>query len=316
MLDETLFDLDYPGHYMRRLKNVSLTIPAVTGPHTSVNCTLTLLSSQIRTSTDTAAEYSETDPPGNDARFWYRRGATRAVCTSSAQNDSGMFELNFRDERLLPFEGEGAVRSRWRIELPAATNRFDLDSVSDVVLHLSYTAREGGAALGEVALAAASAAMPPTALRILGVSQELSAEWSAFETELDSETHDQVLRFSLEGKLPFVPGVGATRVTRMRLSAVWDGEPPGQGLDAAVTPAGSETHLDVTIKSVPDLTADTQEISVEDAGPWEVHVTQTTLGNLTEFTEPVGPQSQYLHITPTLLKEIYLVINIERDPLP
>jgi hypothetical protein len=27
---ESLFDLDYPGHYMRRLKSVSLTIPAVT----------------------------------------------------------------------------------------------------------------------------------------------------------------------------------------------------------------------------------------------------------------------------------------------
>lgn len=48
-LPEAFFDMDYPGHYMRRIKSVSLTIPCVTGPYTSVNCTLTLLQSKIRT---------------------------------------------------------------------------------------------------------------------------------------------------------------------------------------------------------------------------------------------------------------------------
>ena len=47
-LPESFFDMDYPGHYFRRLKTVSLTIPCVTGPYTSVNCTLTLLNSKIR----------------------------------------------------------------------------------------------------------------------------------------------------------------------------------------------------------------------------------------------------------------------------
>jgi len=47
-LPEALFDMDYPGHYMRRLKSVSLTIPCVAGPYTSINCELTLVSSQIR----------------------------------------------------------------------------------------------------------------------------------------------------------------------------------------------------------------------------------------------------------------------------
>ena len=47
-LPEALFDLDCPGHYMRRIKAVSLTIPCVTGPYTSVSCTLTLLGNRIR----------------------------------------------------------------------------------------------------------------------------------------------------------------------------------------------------------------------------------------------------------------------------
>src|SRR6266511_3737343 len=45
---EWMFDLDYPGQYMRRIKNVTLTIPCVTGPYTGVHCRLTLLCSQTR----------------------------------------------------------------------------------------------------------------------------------------------------------------------------------------------------------------------------------------------------------------------------
>src|SRR5262249_27943119 len=39
-IPETLFDLDGPGHYFRRIKSVALSVPCVTGPYTSVNCTL------------------------------------------------------------------------------------------------------------------------------------------------------------------------------------------------------------------------------------------------------------------------------------
>src|SRR5262249_48924426 len=49
-MSEQLFDFDYPGHYLRRIKSMSLTIPCVTGPYTSVNCTLTLVSNSIRVS--------------------------------------------------------------------------------------------------------------------------------------------------------------------------------------------------------------------------------------------------------------------------
>ena len=49
---EALFDMDYPGQYLRRLESVSLTVPCVAGPYTSVNCTLTLLAHKIRTNSD------------------------------------------------------------------------------------------------------------------------------------------------------------------------------------------------------------------------------------------------------------------------
>ena len=55
----------------------------------------------------------------DDTRFRDNVGAIQSIATSSGQNDSGLFELNFRDERYLPFEGAGAI-SQWHIELPAA----------------------------------------------------------------------------------------------------------------------------------------------------------------------------------------------------
>jgi hypothetical protein len=67
------------------------------------------------------------------------------MATSSAQNDSGLFEVNFRDERYLPFEGCGAF-GEWQIELQENENLrvFDYNTVSDVILGLKYTARDGG----------------------------------------------------------------------------------------------------------------------------------------------------------------------------
>ena len=41
-LPEWLYDMDYPGHYRRRIKSVSITIPCVTGPYTGLNCTVSL----------------------------------------------------------------------------------------------------------------------------------------------------------------------------------------------------------------------------------------------------------------------------------
>ena len=58
-----------------------------------------------------------------------------------------MFETNLRDERFLPFEGAGAV-STWRLELPSDFRQFDYTTISDVILHMRYTARQGGDLLG------------------------------------------------------------------------------------------------------------------------------------------------------------------------
>jgi len=194
--------MDYPGHYLRRIKTVGLTVPCVVGPYTSVNCTLTLLSNSVRRTTSLSPAYPR-DTEGDDPRFADNIGAIQSIATSSAQNDSGMFELNFRDERYLPFEGAGAI-SRWRVELPVETNQFDRNTISDVVIHLRYTAREGGAGLK----AAALESLPASGARLFSLRHEFPTEWHRFlhpdqgaEQSLTLKRMDERFPFRRPGKI-------------------------------------------------------------------------------------------------------------------
>ncbi|MBX2800155.1 MAG: hypothetical protein KTR31_20925 [Myxococcales bacterium] len=140
-IPEVLYDLDFPGHYKRRIKAVSVSIPCVTGPFASVNGTLTLLRSQVRT--DTAVMDTYEDAANYSHERWMEQ-----VALSGGQDDSGTFNFDLRDAKYLRFEHRGAV-SEWSLELAGSTTgtdgvkrpQFDWSSIADVVLHVRYTAR-------------------------------------------------------------------------------------------------------------------------------------------------------------------------------
>ena len=146
-IPELAFDLRYPGHYMRRIKSASVTIPCVVGPYTNVNATLSLLRNRVRISGNSQQDYIYTGM--EDPKFRHDLIGVQSIATSSGQNDSGLFQLNFQDERYLPFERAGAI-SRWRLSLPEQFRPFDYNTISDAILHMSYTARDGGNALRDV----------------------------------------------------------------------------------------------------------------------------------------------------------------------
>jgi len=120
---------------------------------------------------------------GSDDRFIDDRSVLEAIVTSTAQNDAGLFEPNMRDERYLPFEGAGAM-SRWRLELPAEFRAFDYNTISDVILHLRYTARDGGGQLSNAATTAATnllgAGDAQPLLRLFSLRHEFPSEWRRF----------------------------------------------------------------------------------------------------------------------------------------
>lgn len=140
-LPEELFDIDGPGHYFRRAKSIAVTIPCVVGPYTSVNCTLSLQKSQIRVSADPGKTYARQG--SDDLRFNDYYGAIQSIVTSSGQADGGLFDSN-PGERYLPFERVGVAGSQWQATLPSDVKQFDFDTITDLILHVRYTAREGG----------------------------------------------------------------------------------------------------------------------------------------------------------------------------
>lgn len=251
-IPEWMFDLDYPGQYLRRIKNVTITLPSVVGPYSGVHCRLTLLSSATRIDprlSDPPSLCCEDDAPDNDRlaphcgphmkaarpraedrplhngyrvrpddpRIVTQYAATEAIATSSGQNDAGMFEVSFRDERYLPFEFAGAV-SRWRIELPQENNQFDVDTLSDVILHLNYTAREGGERLRRAANEIAQEHLPGAGIRFFDVRHELPDAWQLFQhCPADPSVPPQLgLRLS-RNMFPFLPGRRDVWINRLEL---------------------------------------------------------------------------------------------------
>ena len=53
--------------------------------------------------------------------------------------------------RTLPPVRRSRSHWRWRLEMPKENNAFDFETISDVILHLKYTAREGGDPLRQAA---------------------------------------------------------------------------------------------------------------------------------------------------------------------
>jgi hypothetical protein len=195
-LPELWYDLETPGHYMRRLKTVAVSVPCVTGPYVGVSLTATLLDNHVRTSTNLSPQYERS--AGDDPRFVDASGGTSAIVTSHGQRDSGLFLLNPEDDRYLPFEGEGAIGT-WKLRLNAVHPQFDPRTISDVILHVSYTARDAGEVLAAAARQAVTDHLNALALaesrqglyRLFSARQEFASAWQRFLSPPTGQ--DQVL---------------------------------------------------------------------------------------------------------------------------
>lgn len=108
---------DYPGLSNLRIKTVSVSLPALVGPYQDICATLT----QTRSTIDGLVSTE-----------------SKQVVLSHGLEDSGLFTLNYEDERFLPFEGSGVV-SDWTLTFSAGQQEI-YDSLNDVIFHLRYTA--------------------------------------------------------------------------------------------------------------------------------------------------------------------------------
>ncbi|MNF24189.1 hypothetical protein D3C76_160350 [compost metagenome] len=147
-LPSSLFDSDYPGHYLRQLVSVSVSLPVVVGPYQDIRALLTQVSSKTVLKPDKRAMNELYEQDDRDSRnILFNPRASQSIGLSSGMNDHGLFQLDFNDERYLPFEGTGAVSS-WQLKFPRhdkTPQQGMLETLNDVIVHVRYTALEGGA---------------------------------------------------------------------------------------------------------------------------------------------------------------------------
>ncbi|MER5424776.1 hemopexin repeat-containing protein [Streptosporangium roseum] len=174
-LTEELFDRDFPGHYRRRIKTVSVVFDGPEGP-LEVNAVLTQTGHKTVLSADAkAVRYlldAKGDAPASVRSDWKPSQQIALSDTEQHRDNNGLFELRFDDERYLPFEGTGAV-STWRMEI---TGRRPYD-LFDVTLLVKYTAEQGGDVFTN---AVRGMRRPYTAARYIDVAGEFADQWQAF----------------------------------------------------------------------------------------------------------------------------------------
>jgi hypothetical protein len=122
-----MFDQEFPGHYLRTIKRVLVSLNALVSPVRGVRATLSASGlSRVVVAGDQFVPVVLSRPP-------------EAIAFTSPQNATGLFNMEPENGLLLPFEGMG-VDTVWELELPKPANPFDYQTIVDVLLTIEYTA--------------------------------------------------------------------------------------------------------------------------------------------------------------------------------
>ena len=122
-----LFDRDFPGHYLRQVRQVRVSVIALVPPAEGIRATLT------------SGRISRVVIGGDLFQTVRVERGPEQVALTAAQNASGLLDLAPRSELLRPFEGIG-VDTLWELRMPRAANPFDFSTIADVLVTIEYTA--------------------------------------------------------------------------------------------------------------------------------------------------------------------------------
>jgi hypothetical protein len=123
-----LFDRDFPGHYLRLIKQVRVSVIALVPPAQGIHATLTTTGlSRVVIGQDVF----QAVPIRRDPEL---------IALTATTNATGLFQLTPQsDPMLMPFENTG-VAATWEFRMEKPSNLLDFDNVADVLLTLDYTA--------------------------------------------------------------------------------------------------------------------------------------------------------------------------------
>ncbi|KPW71015.1 Insecticidal toxin complex protein [Pseudomonas syringae pv. coriandricola] len=154
------FDRNYPGHYLRQLKHVSVSFKLQSGEPDGLQnlcAVLTQTGSTTLVKPDIEAVRLLYGTRKSNPYLKTNLRAQQQIALSSSLSDDGrgignegwLCNLMFDDGRYLPFEGTGAI-SNWTLAFPDADvvkqfiGKDNKAAVTDIQLHIVYTVADGG----------------------------------------------------------------------------------------------------------------------------------------------------------------------------
>ena len=122
------FDRNFPGHYLRLIKRVRVSVIALVPPTEGIRATLS------------SSGISRAVRGGNTFAEIEIRRDPESIAFTSPINATGLFELQEQPEMLLPFEGNGVAATGWTFSMPRAANVVEYSTIADVLVTIEYTA--------------------------------------------------------------------------------------------------------------------------------------------------------------------------------
>lgn len=122
------FDRAFPGHYMRTIDKVRVTVVGLIPTLTGIRATLT------------ASGLSRIVTAGDRFPSTVIRRNPDTIAFTCPSNATGLaLELDPQAQLLKPFEGMG-IESNWELRMPKAANPIDYAQLADVIISFDYTA--------------------------------------------------------------------------------------------------------------------------------------------------------------------------------
>ncbi len=186
---EAMFAYDFPGHFKRQVKTISIAFDIGEGQY--VNATLTQLNNKVIVEDDIKAVKYLLNPKGSEPSTirsdWKPQQQVALSYVDQYTENNGLFELRYYDDRYLPFEGTGAI-SLWKLELNGGS--YNPNDLLDVTIKLRYSANQGGSVF---ASAVKGALKPYNTTSFFDIAFNFPTEWNTF---MNNDERDLNLTFT------------------------------------------------------------------------------------------------------------------------
>ncbi|MDX8126801.1 Ig-like domain-containing protein [Methylomonas sp. OY6] len=264
----TLFDQSFPGHYLRLIKRIRISIVALVPPVQGVRATLI------------ASGISRIVTGGDMFQSILVRRDPELIAFTSPSNATGLLDLEPEAGMLLPFESMG-VDTHWELQLPRAANPFDFRSIADVQFTVEYTALQNFTYRKQVIQQLDDSI---SAERMFSLRDQFVDAWYDLHNPEQTATPMAIV-FSLRTD-DFPPNLQDVRIRQVLLAFV---RKNGQGdeignIQLLLTPDGETLAIGGSVDATVDGTASTRRgnasawiplIGKSPAGQWQLKLPDT-----------------------------------------